>query len=105
MTNSTRLEQLLAYHKDDPNDAITIYGLALEYLNLDLLKANEYFELLLENHPEYLPTYYHLGHLYEELEEEELATKVYKTGIQLAKKQNNALTLRELQNALNELLF
>ena len=105
MTNSTRLEQLLAYYKEDPNDPFNTYGLALEYLKYDLSKARFYFEELLQDHPDYLPTYYHVGHLYEELEEDDLAIKAYQKGIEIAEAQDNKMTLRELQNALNLLDF
>lgn len=105
MTNSDRLEQLLGYYHEDPNDAFTIYGIAIEYQLLDRQKAREFFEILLKEHPDYLPTYYHVGHLYEEIEEEDLAIEIYKKGILLAEKQSNSMTLRELQNALNELEF
>jgi len=105
MTNLNRLEQLLSYYQADPKDAFTIYGLALEYLNSDLVKARSYFEILLQEHPNYLPTYYHVGHLYEDLEEEELAIAAYKKGIKLAEAEKKTMTLRELKNALAELEF
>ncbi len=103
--NSPRLEQLLEFYKEDPNDAFSIYAIATEYLKSDLTLARKYFEILLKDHPDYLPTYYHVAHLYEELDENELAEKAYRKGIILATKQGNATTLRELKNALDELMF
>ncbi len=103
--NSNRLEQLLKYYQEDPNDPFIIYGLAMEYFNSDLNRSKNYFEILLQNHPEYLPTYYQVAHLYEALSELTLAKEIYKKGIALAQQQNDINTLRELQNALNELEF
>ncbi len=105
MTNSQRLEQLLEFYKEDPNDAFSIYAIATEYLKSDLKLARTFFEILLKDHPDYLPTYYHVAHLYEELDETKLAEKTYKEGIALATKQGNVTTLRELKNALDELMF
>ena len=103
--NSDRLNQLINFYKEDPNDPFIIYGIAMEYFNFDLLKAREYFEILLNNFPDYLATYYQAGHLYEDLELEDDAKMCYEKGIEVARKQNNINTLRELQNALNELEF
>lgn len=103
--NSDRLNQLLKYYNEEPNDPFIIYGIAMEYMNFNLNKARIYFEMLLENHPDYLATYYQVGHLYEEIEEVELAKNSYQKGMALALKLNNTNTLRELQNALNELEF
>jgi Tfp pilus assembly protein PilF len=105
MTNSNRLEQLLKFYKEDPNDAFTIYAIATEYLKSDTSLARQYFEILLSKHPEYLPTYYHVAHLYEELNKINLAENAYLKGIALAEKQGNTTTLRELKNALDELMF
>lgn len=103
--NSDRLEQLKKYHKEDPNDPFILYGLAMEYWKFDLLKTRELFEELLRDHPNYLATYYQSGHLYEDLDEIDLAKSVYAKGIQLALKLGNKNTERELKNALQELEF
>lgn len=103
--NSNRLEHLLKYYQEDPDDPFIIYGLAMEYFNSDLGKSKNYFEILLEDHPEYLPTYYQVAHLYEALNELTLAKEIYNKGIALAQKQNDLNTLRELKNALSELEF
>ena len=103
--NSERLNQLLDFLKDDPNDPFTIYAIATEYNTLNPRKALEYYELLLNEHPDYLATYYHLGTLYTDLGEAEKAENTFKKGITLAQNQKNSLALRELQNAYNEFLF
>ncbi len=103
--NSERLELLKKYYNEDPQDPFSIYGLAIEYQKYDLSESRKYFEILLNQHADYLPTYYHVGHLYEDLNEEDLAIKAYKDGIEIARSQANEMTLRELKNALDELEY
>ena len=103
--NSERLKQLFDFLKHDPNDSFTIYAIALEYIEDRPDKAREYLDILLEKHPDYLPTYYQAALLYQSLNEPKKAITIFEHGIELARKQNNRTTERELQNALNELLF
>ncbi len=100
-----RLQQLLEFLNDDPNDPFTIYAIATEYLHTDPDQARRYYEILLNDHPYYLPTYYHAAKLYESLDERDLALTAYEKGIQLATEKKEYLALRELQNAYQELLF
>ncbi|TRX49498.1 tetratricopeptide repeat protein [Fulvivirga sp. M361] len=103
--NSQRLSLLLEYLKNDPNDPFNLYAIATEYRTNSPEKAQQYYEQLLEQHPEYLPTYYHCANLYIELDRDDEAESTFKKGIQLARAQGNSLALRELQNAYNEFLF
>lgn len=102
--SQTRINQLLAFLEEEPNDPFNLYALALEFAKTDHQKAVSYFEQLLTKHPNYVATYYHAGKLYEELEEEEKAEEVYKKGVEVATQQNEALALRELKNAYQEFL-
>jgi tetratricopeptide (TPR) repeat protein len=102
MTN--RLEQLLRFYEEDPNDPFNIYGLALEYLKTDPPKSRKLFDTLLEMHPEYLPAYYHAARLYATTDRD-AALEIYERGIQLAKKINDLKALRELQSAYQELAY
>jgi len=103
--NSERLDQLLDFLKDDPNDAFTIYAIATEYNTSNPDKALVYYEILLSQHVDYLATYYHAAILYADLGKSEEAELTFKKGIALAQSQNESLALRELQNAYNEFLF
>ena len=103
--NSQRLKLLQEYLKNDPNDPFNLYAIATEYRDEAPQKALEYYEQLLTQHPDYLPTYYHAANLYAELNEGAKAEEIYNKGIALAKHQGNSLALRELQNALDEFLF
>jgi Tfp pilus assembly protein PilF len=100
-----RLEQLLQFYKEDPQDPFNIYALALEYLKTDQRQALHFFDILLVQHPAYLPVYYSLGKYYQEQDEREKAKQLFEKGISLAASKNEHKTLRELQNALNELLY
>ena len=103
--NSSRLNQLLDFLQEDPNDPFTLYAIATEYKSSDISKSRMYFEKLLKDHPDYLPTYYHVAQLYLTLDLRAQAEASFLKGIDLAKAQNNSLALRELQNAYNEFLF
>ena len=103
--NQSRLEQLLQFYKEDPNDPFNIYALANEYKSSDPEKAIDYFEILIINHPDYIATYYHLGHLYIDVEEDEKAKSTFEKGIEIASKNNESLALRELKNAYDEFLM
>jgi len=101
----TRLEQLLKFYQEDPNDAFTLYGLALEYTKVDTKKSEALFDNLLKNLPDYLPAYYQSAKLKEALGSKETALSIYRAGMELAKKMNDRKTLLELQAAFDELMF
>ncbi len=102
---NTRLEQLQKFLLEEPEDAFLLYAIATEYQKTDVQKAKAYFETLLIKHSDYLPTYYQLAQLYFDLQKDDLAKKTYLAGIELAKKQENDFTLRELKNAYQNFLF
>jgi tetratricopeptide (TPR) repeat protein len=94
-----RLEILRQFVEEEPQDLFNHYALATELLKTDKAQSRQIFEYLLQNHPDYLATYYHLGALYVELGEAELAEKTYLMGIELANKLGNDKTLKELKGA------
>jgi tetratricopeptide (TPR) repeat protein len=102
--NTHRLELLLQFYKEDPSDPFNVYALAMEYQNKDIVKALEYFNILLDKHPDYLPTYYHAAALYAELQKNEAAEGLYQKGMQLALHQHNTKTYQELQRAYRQFL-
>jgi Tfp pilus assembly protein PilF len=97
--NNNRLAFLLQFFEEDSHDPFNAYALAMEYQQSDVTKAAEYFQLLLEQHPDYLPTYYHAAALFAELEQLDLAEQLYQKGMQLALSQQNTKTYQELQRA------
>ncbi|MFL5731395.1 MAG: tetratricopeptide repeat protein [Cytophagaceae bacterium] len=100
---NARLQELLKFHREDPSDPFLIYALATEYLKTDAVQAEAYYSILLKDHPDYLPVYYHAAKFYEAKADYNQAAALYKKGIQLSLDQKNMKTHRELMNALNEM--
>lgn len=96
---SKRLEQLLAFEKADPKDPFIQFALAKEYEKQNNRGAalGRYLKIQ-EHHPEYIGMYYHLGQLYEILEEKQLALETYEAGLILAKSSNDFHAASELNN-------
>lgn len=103
--NQQRLEQLFNFLKDDPKDPFLLYAIATEYSNEKPEEAIKFFDNLLENHPEYFPTYYHAAALYAEIDEIEKAKKIYEKGIEVCEKARELKALQEIKNAYQNFLF
>lgn len=101
-----RIEQLNEFLKDSPNDPFLHYALAQEWNKLgDTQLAQEKYEYLIKEHPNYVATYYHLGKLLKEKGEKENALEMYSQGIQVAQQVGEQHSLSELQSAKLELEF
>ncbi|WP_316811989.1 tetratricopeptide repeat protein [Pedobacter heparinus] len=99
---STRLAKLLEFLQSDPNDPFVLYALATEYNTAnDTEKALEYYLKLTTDHPDYVGTYYHLGKLYEKLQQSEQAIAVYQQGMLVARNKRDMHAFSELQGAYN----
>jgi hypothetical protein len=98
-----RLEQLRQFAEDDPKDPFNLYALALEYLKSDSAEAERIFDRLLQEHELYLPTYYQAATLKEQKGNRSDALDILVKGIDIAKKQNEVKTQRELQGVYDEL--
>ena len=106
MPGETRIEQLKTFLKDNPNDTFLNYALATEYVGVG--KEDEailVFEKLLQNQPEYSPSYYHLGKLREKRGERDLALKLYEQGVEVCKVNREPKNLSEMQTALTNLMY
>lgn len=101
---SSRIDQLIQFIKDDPQDPFNHYALALEYCKTDETRALEIFEDLLIHHPQYVPVYYQLALLYIRDGQNGKAIETLKHGIGIARQQGDNKTLRELNAVLQELL-
>ncbi|GAB3275330.1 hypothetical protein GCM10027347_48650 [Larkinella harenae] len=97
--NENRIELLRQYIEEQPDDPFNVYALAMEYRDEKPEQALQYLEKLLEQHPAYLPSYYHAAAIYAELERGEKAEEVYQRGIELARLQNNEKAVQELSRA------
>lgn len=99
---SHRLQQLTDFLHESPNDPFLKYALATEHLKLGHTEsALRYYEELLDKHPEYVGTYYHLGKLYEAMDRKDDAISVYEKGMQVAKNKRDMHALSELQAAFH----
>ncbi|MCC2545279.1 tetratricopeptide repeat protein [Hymenobacter sp. BT175] len=103
-TAPSRLQQLLSFYAEDPNDPFTIYALAMEYRPTEPQRALEFYQKLLTEHPDYVGTYYHAGKLLEQLQKPEEAEKVYRTGLVVCRRAGQRHAGAEVQQALNQLL-
>jgi tetratricopeptide (TPR) repeat protein len=83
--------------KKEPQDVFLNFALAVEYIGEQRWEeAEKQLLRTLEMDKDYLACYYQLGKVSEKMNKEDKALEYYKSGIPIAKKQNN-------QNALNEL--
>ena len=100
MADTSRIDTLKEFLKDDPNDSFVIFALAKEYEKQNLKKlALDTFLYLKDKDTNYIGLYYHLGKLYEELGETDNALLTYENGVDIAKKAADFHALSELHNA------
>jgi tetratricopeptide (TPR) repeat protein len=96
-----RLQLMLKMQETQTDDAFLAYAIALEYRAIgDLTQAMDLLSKLVLNHPDYLPSYYQLGKMYEDQEKTEEAISIYLSGKKIAKQSADRKTLGELNEAL-----
>ena len=100
MVKISRLESLLDLLNDSSSDGFLLFAIAKEYEGSgDFTNALKYFERLQESDPEYVGLYFHLGALYQELDESEKAMNAYDKGIEVAQVLKDLRALSELKGA------
>lgn len=96
-----RLAALLQFYEEDPSDGFTRFALASEYLKRgEMTQALTFFEGLVQDDPDYVGTYYHLGKLYQKLDRTPEAITTYQKGIHVAQAKRDMHARAELQDAL-----
>jgi len=101
---TNRLEKLLEFIKNEPEDPFLKYALATEYLRLNETdKALFFYEDLIKNHADYTGTYYHLGKLYEALGRRQEAISTYENGMKITREKNDNHAFSELRAVYDEL--
>lgn len=101
-----RIEKILEYLQKNPTDNFLRHALALEYVKLgDDDKAQTLFEAVLEDSPDYIGSYYHLGKLLERKNEKQSAINCYEKGMNAAKAANDQHAYNELQAAYEDLVY
>jgi hypothetical protein len=101
----SRLEQLLRFAEEEPNDPFNLYAVAMEYLKLDQGKATPFFEVLVKEHPAYVPTYYTFGKLLQAQKEFDRAMKIFTAGVGRARDAGDRKAMEELKSAISDLEF
>ncbi len=100
-----RIEQLEAFLRESPEDPFLHYALTMEFVKLgDDVEAQNRFNAMITNYPDYVGTYYHFGKFLEKLNDRDAAEEVYRVGIQKATALRNHHAKGELLGALNMLL-
>lgn len=101
-----KIEQILDFLKDTPNDNFLIHALALEYNKAgNYEQALYYFTLNLEHSPGYVATYYHLGKLLEKTGKTDEAIATYLKGMEQAKLAGDQHAYSELRSVHEDLTF
>lgn len=100
----SRIEKIIEMMETSGKDSFLQHALSLEYIKIGLLEeALSNFLDLLQREPQYVGSYYHLGKLYEKLNQPEKAMLTYEKGMEEAKKVKDQHSYNELQSAREEL--
>ncbi len=100
----SRIEKLLEYLKANDKDSFLQHALALEYIKVgDDDEARKLFNEILLREPTYVGSYYHLGKLLERVADYDKAVRIYKRGMEEAKKAGDTHSYNELQGALEDI--
>lgn len=101
-----RIEKLLVFLKDAPDDCFLNHALALEYIKQgDDVAARALFEKNMVFDEKYVATYYHLAKLLERMNESKLAISIYEKGMAVAKLIGDNHSYNELQSAYEDLVY
>jgi Tfp pilus assembly protein PilF len=101
---SNRFEVLQSMVEQNPADAFSRFGLAMEYVNSgDLENAVDQFVKLLDHNPTYAAAYYHGGQTLQKLGRIDEAKGLYRKGIEVTSASGDEHTSNELQAALETL--
>jgi predicted Zn-dependent protease len=102
--NKTRRQKLEEFLAQNPNDAFTRYGIALECLREnDLAGAEAHFKALLETNPDYVPGYQMYAQTLAEHDRAEEAKALLHQGIAAATRQGNQHARSEMEGLLAQL--
>jgi predicted Zn-dependent protease len=101
MANEKRLETLRRLTASPQADSFAFYALALEYRSANMFdQALATFRTLRERDPEYLAMYLMCGTMLVAQGEQAAARDWLETGLQVARRQNNAHAASELRTTL-----
>jgi Tfp pilus assembly protein PilF len=99
-----RIATLKTFITRSPKEPFPRYGLAMEYKNRgELAEAWSVFGELIQQFPDYVPTYLMAGGTLTALGRKDEAISVYRQGIEVATRSGDQHARRELESALAEL--
>jgi tetratricopeptide (TPR) repeat protein len=99
-----RIDALLGFIQQKPQDPFPRYALALEYKNAGLLdQARATFEALMTTSPDYTATYLHAGNNLVALGLRDEAKAVYQRGVEVCVRRGDTHARGELEGALSSL--
>jgi predicted Zn-dependent protease len=102
--NKTRRQKLEQFLAQNPNDAFSRYGIALECLREgDILTAEAHFKTLLEANPDYVPGYQMYAQTLAQHSRAEEAKALLSKGIAEASRQGNQHARSEMEGLLAQL--
>lgn len=96
-----RLKRLRALCDSDPKNPFAWYTLAMELKKTDLAAALATFRSVHDEHPSYLPNYFHYAKALEAAQESSEAKRIYREGMAIARSKGDAHTHEELEAALD----
>ena len=100
----SRVEKLMEYLADTPDDPFLQHALALEFIKQgNDGEAERLFRNVLQKDPAYTGSYYHLGKLLERKGDPTSAIEFYKLGMVMTKQAGDQHAYNELQAALEDL--
>ncbi len=99
-----RIATFKSFISRSPADPFPRYGLAMEHKTQgDLAAAWSAFSELLDQFPDYVPTYLMAGGTLTALGRKDEAAEVYRRGIEVAGRKGDAHARGELESALSEI--
>lgn len=102
MNPEDRLKALLAFKEKDPNNALTLYGIAMEYKSAgDTEEAMRAFEELLGKHPNYVAGYFHAALCLQVADRAGEAADWLRRGIEVARTQGDLKAAGEMEQTLD----
>lgn len=100
----SRIKKLLEYMETSGKDSFLQHALALEYIKIgEDEQARSLFNELLLREPTYVGSYYHLGKLLERVGDFDKAIRIYRRGMEEAKRVGDHHSFSELQGALEDI--
>lgn len=101
-----RIEKIQDLLQKSPDDNFLRHALALEHIKAgNDIAARNLFEEILNDHPDYIGSYYHLAKLLERNGEIQIAIQWYEKGMAAAKKAGDNHSYNELYSAYEDLVY